>query len=267
MGSWAKSLFNKENFSNVGIIVAGTNSPEFEQKILSYFERVIFSKDSVYHAHLALLKGKEYPIVFNVYGAPALVDVLTEMHDGGCRNVVLVGYAYGGFKNLEIGEIVLPSMSYHFDGIYHALKLDKKAEVPDKDLRNILKELLDKYVEGVNISVPAVTFQLPHIEYKELDPITVEMETAACFSRSKEIGIRSAAILVISDNKKDSINDDRKKEIRRSAKEKVLKLVIENLEQFDLPDLGVEFKIDEYLANVIADPDDTTNVYKKNNAK
>ena len=263
MGSWAKVLFGKENFSSVGIVIAGTNSEDFEKRILNYFDEVISSKDSVYHAHLVKKGDKEYPIMFNVYGAPAMVDVLSEMHDGGCRNVIFVGYAYGGFKNYEVGTLVLPTKSYHYDGIYHAMKLDQEASLPDNELREVVKGLLGEFVEGVNISVPAVTFQLPHTEYKEINPITVEMETAACFSRSKQIGIRSAAVLIISDNKSESIGSNDKRKERRVAKEKVIKLIIDNLDQFNLPDLGVDFKVDDYLANVIADPDDETNIYKK----
>src|SRR3989344_8819017 len=102
MGSWAKSAFGRGQFNDVGIIVAGTNSLEFEKAILDMFDEVVSSKDRVYHAHL-VRKGKGYyPIVTNVYGSPALVDVLTEMHDGGCRTVIFVGYAYGVLKTWRL---------------------------------------------------------------------------------------------------------------------------------------------------------------------
>lgn len=60
------------------------------------------------------------------------------------------------------------------------------------------------FIEGINISVPAVTFQLPHNnkDYLKIKPTTVEMELAACLSRAKEIGMRAAGTLIISDIEK-----------------------------------------------------------------
>ncbi len=45
----------------------------------------------------------------------------------------------------------------------------------------------------------------------------------------------------------------------------VLKCLVENLRKFDLPNLKTkrEFDIDEHLANIIEDPEDVTNVYRK----
>jgi len=272
MGKWAKSLFGQEKFGDIGILMVGTNGLKFEKEILSFFDEVISSKDLVCHAHLVNKNGVEYPIVFNIYGAPALVDVLTEMHDGGCRTILFVGYAYGGFKNLDVGSVVVPDKSYHFEGIYHPIEPDRKAGFPDEELKKKLERLFNKnkidFVNGVNISVPAVTFQLPHAneEYKKIQPSTVEMELASCYSRAKDIGIRAVGVLVVSDNRSTSIGDDTKKELRQSSKTKVLKTIIENIDYFKLPPLKIEkeFNIDEHLASIIEDPEDITNVYREN---
>lgn len=144
MGNWAKGTFGKENFGEIGIIIAGTNKLEVEKKILGFFDEVISSKDNVYHAHLVRKNNNEYPVVFNVYGAPAVLDVLTEMQDGGCRTVIFFGYAYGGFTNLEVGSIVIPKKAYHFDGIYHHIKPDRKFSAPDKELKEKLEFVLKK---------------------------------------------------------------------------------------------------------------------------
>ena len=271
MGKWAKSLFGKEKFSDVGIVVAGTNSPEFEKSILRLFDKVISSKDAVYHGHLVSKKGKDYPIVFNVYGAPAMVDVLTEMHDGGCKTIFFVGSAYGGFRNLGVGSIVLPVKSYHFEGIYHHLEPDRNVDCPDKELMVRLESLFKKkkipYARGANISVPAVTFQLPHAneEYRKINPSTVEMELASCYSRAKDIGMRAMGILIISDNRKTSIGDDTKRKLGHDAKNMVLKTLIDNLDSFKMSPLPHhrKFSIDSHLASIIEDPEDRTNVYRK----
>lgn len=273
MGKWAKNMFGRKDFGEIGIVLAGVSSQGIEKKILGFFDKVVSSKDSVYHAHLAEKNRIRYPIVFNIYGAPAMVDALSIMHDGGCRIIIFVGFAYGGFKNLEIGSVVIPNQSYHFEGIYHHIEPDRKAAFPDRDLKKKLEEVFMRegigYINGVNISVPAVVFQLPHAnkEYKMIKPLTLEMELAACYSRAKDIGIRAAGVLIVSDNRRRGLGDTTKERLRLrdSAKIKVLKTVVSNITHFKLPKLPreKEFSIDKYLASVIEDPNDVTNVYRK----
>lgn len=271
MGKWAKGLFGEENFGSVGIVITGSSTIEFEKEILGMFDEVLYTKDSVYHSYLVRKNEIHYPIVFNIYGAPAMVDVVTKMQDGGCNNIIFVGHAYGGFKNLDIGSIVLPDRSYHFDGIYHFIEPDRKFIVPDEELIKIIKKLFIKqsinYVEGSNISVPAVTFQMPHANdfYREIKPLTCEMELSACLSRAKDIGIRAIGILIVSDNRKYSISAEDKHKLREPPKRKIIKLVIDNIKNFDLKQISNRrFNVNEYLANIIYDPEDSENIYEKN---
>src|SRR3989344_4209884 len=198
MGKWAKDLFGRGSFGNVGLVVAGSVSPAHEKEILGFFDKVVYSKDSSYHAHLVRLRGKLYPVVTKVYGAPAMLDVITQMHDGGCNSLIFVGWAYGVRKNLQVGDLVIPEKSYHFEGVYHVLQPDKRFDGPDAQLTAVLEKLFKKsdvkFMRGINVSVPSVTFQLPHAnrEYQKIKPDTVEMELSACFSRSRDIGIRAA---------------------------------------------------------------------------
>lgn len=270
MGSWAKGLFGKEKFSRVGLVLAGTANPKIEKTVLGFFDKTLHSRDSVYHGHLAKKGRQEYPVVFNVYGAPAMVDVMTEMYDGGCRTLLFVGYAYGGFRNLNVGTIVVPNRSYHFDGIYHPLHVDKEFSAPDKQLTKKVQTLFDRneihYVVGNNISVPAVTLQPCHYnkDYLKINPVTVEMELAACLSRAQEIGMRAAGVLIVSDNRTTSIADEVKKDFRYAAKIRVVKTLIDNLQTFDLPVKRTQlFSVEQHLARIIEDPRDMRNVYRK----
>ncbi|MCK4670353.1 MAG: hypothetical protein KAT43_04040 [Nanoarchaeota archaeon] len=271
MGEWAKSLFGRGKFDCVGIVLAGTIKPKFEKKVLSLFDQVVSSKDAVYHAHLVRKGKKFYPIMTNVYGGPAMMDALAEMYDGGCRTVVFVGYAYGGFQNLAVGSAVVSTKAYHFDGIYSPFDPSRTVATPNRELRVKVKEILDKakisYTEGSDISVPAVTFQLPHANerYQKIKPSTVEMELASCFSRGRDIGMRTAGILIISDNRTSSIGDVLKPKITTKAKFEIIKLLSENLTRLDFPPLKTkrQFCVNEYLANIIEDQEDVTNVYRK----
>jgi len=270
MGKWAKGLFGREEIGEIGVVLAGTIRPEVEKEMLGLFDEVLSSRDAVYHGHLVRKGKKTYPVVTNVYGAPAMVDVLAEMHDGGCRTVMFIGYAYGGFKNLDVGSIMIPERSYHFDGLYHAITLDREAAFPDKDLKRKIEALFTQeqvvYVNGVNISVPAVTFQLPHHnqKYLALKPDTVEMELAACLSRAADIGVRAVGVLVISDNRSTSIHDAAKKQLRYDAKRKVAQALVRHLDDLQFPSIKMKkpFTIDEHLASIIEDPKNKINIYR-----
>ena len=275
MGKWARNEFGYEELGEVAIIVAGTINPEIEKKVLKFFEGVVSENDAVYHEYLMRKNKESYPIVFNVYGASAMLDLIAILHDGGCRNIIFVGSAYGGFKNLKVGEIVIPHKSYHFEGVYKHINPERESAFADEDLKNTIERLFKKnYIEfthGVNISVPSVTFQLRHDneEYKKIGPSTIEMELSSCLSRARDLGMRAAGVLVISDNKSSSIGDVEKKKARNESKLRVLRTIIDNISLFKLPRLKVEkeFSIDEHLASIIQSPGDKTNVYKDNKEK
>ena len=271
MGNWAKSIFGRESFDRVGIALAGTTGDIYEKKLLSLFDKVVSSKDRVYHGHLVKKDSMYYPILTNIYGGPAMMDSLTKMYDGGCRNVIFIGYAYAGFKNqLDVGSIVLPTQSYHFDGIYSSLDPSRTISLPNKEFKFKVKGILNKnhinYEGGINISVPAVTFQLPHAneKYRKINPVSLEMELSSCFSRARDIGMRAAGILIISDNRISSIGDESKHMIREGSKFKVMECLVNNLKKLDFPNLKTkrEFNINEHLASIIESSEDTRNIYK-----
>ncbi|MFH1209610.1 MAG: hypothetical protein V1663_02375 [archaeon] len=89
------------------------------------------------------------------------------------------------------------------------------------------------------------------------------MELASCYSRCKDIGIRSIGILIVSDNRSSSILN--KKELLYKTKFKILKIIIDNIESLNMSNLKVEreFNIDKHLASVIEDPENSKNVYKE----
>ncbi|MBN2052109.1 hypothetical protein JW756_01280 [Candidatus Woesearchaeota archaeon] len=273
MGSWSKGIFGKEYIGRTGIIVAGTISPYYEKNILKMFEKVLDKKDQVYHAYV-VKKGKNiHPLVFNVLGAPAAIDCVSILHDGGCRNLVFVGFAYG-FKN-KVGDAVVPNKSYHFDGIYHALKIDKDFSLPDYELNEKLKQILRKekndFFEGINISVPSVTLQPKHKnkDYERIKPTTLEMEYAAFLSWTREIGIRSAGVMIISDTKNDSIGDEGRRKIRREKRESVIASIVKNISDFDLKPLknSEKFSLDQCLAEIVEIDDKTLSIYRRNDKK
>ena len=270
MGAWAKSLFGREEFDSIGVIIAGTISIRREKAVLELGDELISSHDAAYHGHIIRIGERIVPIVTNVYGAPAMVDLLTEMYDGGCRTVIFIGSAYG-FPPADVGMVTIPRQCYHFDGIYHPVVPDKVSSKPDKELvqkvKNIFKKEKVLFSEGPNISVPAVTLQPLHANehYKKIKPYTLEMELAACFSRGKDLGMRTAGILVVSDTRSSKIRDLVKKEMRNEKLYQAIKICLKNIHHFECSPLKTKksFNIDEHLAAIVHDPEDRTNVYRK----
>ena len=273
MSVWVKRLFGTEKLGDVGIVLAGNITSENEQKIISVFESVESNIDCVYHCHLGEKNGKKYPLVSNVFGASAMLDVMAILKEGGCKTALFIGYAYGGFKTqpLEVGDIVIPNRAYHFEGIHQYVKKGKEYSEPDFEFKKKVEEILTdnkiKFFEGKNISVTSVTFQPNHFneEYQRIQPISLEMELAACYSRGKEIGIRTAGVLIISDNKQNSLINSTQRKLRYGLKFKLAEIFVNNIEKLNLEKIesesGEKFIIDEHLAKVIEDPDDKENIY------
>jgi len=269
MGKWAEGMFGKKEFGSVGLVVGGATKPKEEKTILGMFDKVIQSGDRAYHPHLVSLNGKEYAVMTNVYGGPAMMDSLADMYDGGCYNLLFVGYAYG-FKGVKPGDIVIPDRAYHYDGLYHQIIADQEFGEPDTELRALFEKTLKKsgitFLTGRNISVPSVHWQPKHAtkNYKKIKPTSLEMELAACLSRARDIGVRAVGALIISDTKSESIIDKNRHRKTSGAKLKVIKSIVESWESFDLPRLAVKkpHSVDEHLASIIHDPDDDTNVYR-----
>lgn len=263
MGSWAKKAFGKEQIADVGMVLAGGIKPSEEELVTSIFPKCIGTKVSGYHIFLL---EDDVPLITNLRGAPNLIDALTDLHDGGCKNVIFIGFAYGGItKDLEVGSVALPTKAYHFEGIYTGFS------EPDKTAQQIMKDILTKnnmlFVEGNAISVPCVTKQLYHDneEYKKINPLTIEMELAAFFARCKEIGVRGSAVLVISDNQSNHIKDADVRKLRYEKKKEIVKLIYDNIDEFRLEELPEfkEFNVHDFLGRVIHHPQKDENIYRK----
>jgi purine-nucleoside phosphorylase len=271
MGEWSKHQFGYDYIGNVAIVVAGTSHPNVEKYVCSLFDKVLKKTDMVYHNYVVEKDNKRYAVLFNVYGAPAMIDALSFLHDGGVNSVIFFGTAYGGFQNLKITSLIVPTNSIHFDGTYSHIDKKRNKDFPDRKLRkkiiSVLKKEKTDFLEGTNISVPAFTLQPKHTNenYAKIKPISLEMELSSCLAKSKDIGIRSAGILMISDNKDKSIKDKNLRLMKRNRKKEILKLIIDNILSFNVEPIKDKNKytINTHLASIIDDKISKKNVYGK----
>lgn len=267
MGSFAKNSFGFETLGNVGIIIGGSNKKDFIKHILNQFDDILYFKEEGHSKRYTVKKdGKKIALAFDVYGSPCAIDIVCDMYDGGTSQIIFIGYAYGGFKKEnDVGDIIIPNKSYHFDGMYHHIDEKRVFAENDYKLNEIIKEILNNnsinFKEGANISVQSVKHQLLHNneKYAKIKPVTCEMETSSVLSKAKDIGVRATSILVISDNKTSSYEDKLK---RDPSKRKVTETIINNLDKFTLNNLSNKYNIKKHLANIIHHPDEEFNIYK-----
>lgn len=233
MGEKAKQLSGHENFDNIALVITGSHTKETEEKIITFFERIINKKETNYRTYLCQKAGKTYPVIFNAYGASAIIDLVPALKDGGCDTIILIGYADGTLKNLELGKIVIPEISYHYDGVYTVQKPVRKEAKPSQELKTQLHKILYNeqiiFVAGTNISVPAKNLQPPNSDYSMLHASTKELELSSLLTAAKENNIHAAGILVIEENNTFTLPEHIKERMVTESKIRVLKTLIKNI--------------------------------------
>lgn len=205
MGGWAKSDFGVSELPRTAIIFGGGNSLELEDRIIASFDKVIEKRHGVYHAYIVRKGQRDYALLFQVYGPALAVDGLHVLHDGGCKEVLFIGYAWCRAKTAVVGDYVLPSKTLLLDGFTNILAPRAKWAHADVAMQSKIEraaQRLDKPIhKGVTVSVPSV-FRKPKgysETLKKVRGIAHEQELGALLHFSKALKMRSAGALIVSD--------------------------------------------------------------------
>jgi purine-nucleoside phosphorylase len=152
----------------------------------------------------------EYLVVFNVYGASLVLEIVQLLKEGNAKKVFFIG-SLGG-KELPVGTLVLPTRIVDKTGLVAVDNPDEHVVQPKeyrlKRLRHALDDSGEVYVEGEIVSVPCVLHNIKHIRSfveKEEGVIGVECETSTYFHYTQKEKLESYGLLYISDNKKNDI--------------------------------------------------------------
>ncbi len=172
----------------------------------------------------AKIRGEEYVVVFNVYGAAVILDTLQLLKEGGCEEVFFIGSMYA--KNLPVGSLVIPVRVTDMAGppmvddpLKRVIKLNQKALLR-------IKEALEKrevgYVEASIASVPAVLHGMDRLNKRvasDKSLLGVELETSTFIHFSEKLGLKGYPLLHVSDNDKYGLvsNTRTVREARRRA--------------------------------------------------
>ncbi|YAF94157.1 MAG: hypothetical protein AB3A66_16215 [Nodularia sp. CChRGM 3473] len=152
-----------------------------------------------YQDHLVgVLKSK--------FGAPAVAMTIDVLASLGVTNIIGVGFCGGLQEYIQCGDIVLPLACIRDDGTsvrYVAEAYPAVADIYSLDiLRNLAAATHHPWHCGLVWSTDAVLLETSDlVEYWSSRGVSgVDMESGALFTISRLLGMRTAVILVASDN-------------------------------------------------------------------
>lgn len=133
-------------------------------------------------------------------GAPQAADTVETLAALGVKNIIAVGMCGAYDPKVSIGEIIAPPKAFVEEGTslhyYEAIE----ASCPDEALHQLAAALPNVSVHPI-VSTDAVyrqTFRKEQL-WREKGAVGVDMETSAVFSVARCLGLKAAAMLMVSD--------------------------------------------------------------------
>jgi purine-nucleoside phosphorylase len=236
MGRFSEADFGREELPERCIIYAGAYLPQRKNWVRSVFDEWNRVKGTWVKYTFATKEGKEYLLVYNVYGGAVTLELLQLLKDGNVKKVFFVG-SLGG-KDLPIGTIVVPTRVVDKAGIVSVDTPHMQTVEPEekylKKLREVLRDLRIDCFEGKIASVPCVLHNINHIKElveKDSSIVGVELETSTFYYYSQKAGFENYALLYVSDNKKYGIIGQAQyvQEVRKNALRTITRVATEIL--------------------------------------
>ena len=210
------------------------NRKEWVRSLFDSWQRV---KGSWVKFTFSNKNGVEYLIVFNVYGASMVLEVVQLLKEGNAKKVFFLG-SMGG-KELPVGTLVLPTRIVDKTGLVAIDDPDKQIAQPDdhglEKVRRALDDSSEVYVEGEIVSVPCVLHNIDHVSsFVEQDEniLGVECESSTYFHYTQKETLESYALLYVSDNRKHDVIAGGKdmRNARRKSLRKITQIAIKVME-------------------------------------
>lgn len=155
--------------------------------------------------------GDELTIQATGMGGPSAAVVLADLAKLGVRRVVRVGTCVATGGRAELGELLLPVRAIAAGGSAAAFGLDAEGEVePEGELLDRLRGELEAR-EAVVASLDTLDGQVPD------EAGAADMQTVAVFARARELGMKAAAVLIVSDVGEERLADETLDEAAKRA--------------------------------------------------
>jgi len=207
MGAWAKYEFGATTLPPRAYLFAGTSSRDKIDAVVSSFGKVLFHRHDTYERYL--LTGRDATVMFQLYGAPIVCDLVTVLKDGDVKEAVFFGYAYGIADGMRVGDLVVPSQVQTLDGVTTRLGAGTYT-APNVEMTEIISGVLQRsqlpFLSGKTVSVPATFW---HGDESQIDPdaVALELEFAAFCHCARTAGIKAGGLFVISDTRQQRMLD------------------------------------------------------------
>lgn len=195
------------------IVYAGTTRDELKNDILSNYTNIKIMQAHIFEGFVVERDDEQYLLLFQIYGAAMMADVVHILADGNVKEILFVGAVHSFDISLEIGSVIVPDQIQALDGLVNGIE---KIEItyPDASLFLKVKDFLERnlipFRVGKTVSIPGV-FVKPEKEFYHKDIVALEMESSSLFHYAKKNNIKAAAIHVVSDNANHHLYEDQKK--------------------------------------------------------
>jgi purine-nucleoside phosphorylase len=207
MGRFSLAVFGRKTLPERCVIYAGAYVPSRKESIRPLFDTWRLVRGNWLPYAFASRQQKEFLVVFNVYGASMILEILHHLKDGGVRKVFFVGSMFA--KGIPIGRLVLPTRVVDRAGIVLVDDPTRTTVIPGKSfvrtVKSALKRLNLQFVEANIASVPCVVHGIKRVtEFIDdsADIEGVEMEASTFLHFSKQLRLTSYVVLYVSDNER-----------------------------------------------------------------
>lgn len=176
--------------------------PARVKKIAKYMNRtikVVFNREFL--TYKGEYRGIKATITSTGIGCPSAAIAMEELANCGLKTAIRVGTCGGLIKEMQPGDLVIPSSAFCGDGTTKEYRTNNIVDA-DKSVIKALKEAAEKlgvkYFVGVNRTHD--TFYEPLDNFTKLSGrgfVSSEMECSALFAVAKLRGIKAGAVLVV----------------------------------------------------------------------
>ena len=147
-------------------------------------------------------------------GAPMMLDEVLALGVSKCKNLIFIGSVGSLDKDINIGNLVIPTYSVCGDGACRYLNENLeddfgKKQFPGREITECLLSVTKEVCEKQNVkfhNVPNFSIDTVFAQFQYIDEIlnmgckTIEMETAAFFKAANIAGINATALFCVSDS-------------------------------------------------------------------
>lgn len=189
----------------VGVMVASQRDLRLLCRLLD------FNQQNYYPLYMSRLytgsvEGRRFAIAGPLVGAPYGAMILETLIAAGVAKIVLWGWCGAISDKVKIGDIIVPGGAVSEEGTSALYGADPAEPAkPASDITAAIKSTLRRhrleFHEGMVWTTDAI-FQETRVKVKQfqsLGVMAVEMETSALFTISRYRGVKTGALLVVSD--------------------------------------------------------------------